>query len=105
MLRKANNVLELVGQTPIVRLNRLNPHPQVEIYVKLEYFNPGGSVKDRIALAMIEDAEKKGLLKKGYTIIEPTSEKRPPVSAVPPMTTAKIASSSRNNPALLASAP
>ena len=54
MLRKANNVLELVGQTPIVRLNRLNPHPQVESYVKLEYFNPGGSVKDRPALAMIE---------------------------------------------------
>ena len=62
MLRKANNVLELVGQTPIVRLNRLNPHPQVEIYVKLEYFNPGGSVKDRICLSMIEAAEKAGQL-------------------------------------------
>ena len=43
MLRKANNILELVGQTPIVRLNRLNPHSRVEVYVKLEYFNPGGS--------------------------------------------------------------
>ncbi|MDO9070249.1 MAG: PLP-dependent cysteine synthase family protein, partial [Deltaproteobacteria bacterium] len=73
MLRKANNVLELVGQTPIVRLNRLNPHPQVEIYVKLEYFNPGGSVKDRPALAMIEAAEAAGELTPEKTIIEATS--------------------------------
>ena len=73
MPRKANNVLELVGQTPIVRLNRLNPHPQVEIYVKLEYFNPGGSVKDRPALAMIEAAEASGELTPEKTIIEATS--------------------------------
>ena len=73
MLRKANNILELVGQTPIVRLNRLNPHPQVEIYVKLEYFNPGGSVKDRPALAMIEAAEAAGELTPEKTIIEATS--------------------------------
>jgi cysteinyl-tRNA synthetase len=73
MLRKANNVLELVGQTPIVRLNRLNPHPQVEIYVKLEYFNPGGSVKDRPALAMIEAAEAASELTPEKTIIEATS--------------------------------
>ncbi len=73
MSRKANNILELVGQTPIVRLNRLNPHPQVEIYVKLEYFNPGGSVKDRPALAMIEAAEAAGELTPEKTIIEATS--------------------------------
>jgi cysteinyl-tRNA synthetase len=73
MLRKANNILELVGQTPIVRLNRLNPHPQVKIYVKLEYFNPGGSVKDRPALAMIEAAEAAGELTPAKTIIEATS--------------------------------
>ncbi len=73
MPRKANNILELVGQTPIVRLNRLNPHPQVEIYVKLEYFNPGGSVKDRPALAMIEAAEASGELTPEKTIIEATS--------------------------------
>ena len=57
MPKKADNILELIGDTPIVRLNRLNPNPQVEIYIKLEYFNPGGSVKDRPALAMIEAAE------------------------------------------------
>ncbi len=73
MLRKANNILELIGQTPIVRLNRLNPHPQVQIYVKLEYFNPGGSIKDRPALAMIEAAEAAGELTPDKTIIEATS--------------------------------
>ncbi len=73
MLRKANNILELIGQTPIVRLNRLNPHPQVQVYVKLEYFNPGGSVKDRPALAMIEAAEAAGELTPDKTIIEATS--------------------------------
>ncbi|HZE21467.1 MAG TPA: cysteine synthase, partial [Desulfobaccales bacterium] len=70
---RANNILELIGQTPIVRLNRLNPNPQVEIYVKLEYFNPGGSVKDRPALAMIEAAEASGELTPGKTVIEATS--------------------------------
>jgi cysteinyl-tRNA synthetase len=73
MLHKANNILELIGQTPIVRLNRLNPHSQVEIFVKLEYFNPGGSVKDRPALAMIEAAEAAGELTPEKTIIEATS--------------------------------
>ena len=73
MLRKANSILELVGQTPIVRLNRLNPNPQVEIYVKLEYFNPGGSVKDRPALAMIEAAEAAGELTPDKTVLEATS--------------------------------
>lgn len=66
---------ELIGNTPLVRLNELtnNPAIKAEVVVKLEYFNPGGSVKDRIALAMIEDAEKSGKLKPGATIIEPTS--------------------------------
>lgn len=73
MLRKAKNILELVGQTPIVRLNRLNPHPQVVVYVKLEFFNPGGSVKDRPALAMIEAAEAAGELTPDKVVIEATS--------------------------------
>jgi cysteine synthase A len=71
--RIANNVTELIGQTPIVRLNRIVGADSVQILAKLEMFNPGGSVKDRICLSMIEDAEKKGLLKNGSTIIEPTS--------------------------------
>ena len=69
----ANNVLELIGNTPIVRLNKIVAPGMASIYAKLEFFNPGGSVKDRICLSMIEDAEKKGLLKPGSTIIEPTS--------------------------------
>ena len=68
-----NDVLELIGHTPIVKLSRIVPDGYADIYVKLESFNPGGSIKDRIALSMIEDAEKKGLLKPGSTIIEPTS--------------------------------
>jgi len=68
-----SNVAELIGNTPIVKLGRLSAPGAATVLAKLEYFNPGGSVKDRIALAMIEDAEKKGLLKKGSTIIEPTS--------------------------------
>lgn len=71
--RIAKNILELVGLTPMIRLNRIVEENSAEILAKLENFNPGGSVKDRICLAMIEDAEKKGLLKKGATIIEPTS--------------------------------
>ncbi|EKN70336.1 cysteine synthase [Neobacillus bataviensis LMG 21833] len=74
MVRVANSVSELVGQTPIVKLNRLVDQNSAEVYLKLEYFNPGSSVKDRIALAMIEAAEEKGLIKPGVdTIIEPTS--------------------------------
>ena len=68
-----NSALDLVGSTPIVKLNRLVKEGYAEVYVKLEYQNPGGSVKDRIAKAMIEDAEKAGLLKTGDTIVEPTS--------------------------------
>jgi len=71
--RIANNVLELIGNTAMVRLNRIVEKDSAEILAKLENFNPGGSVKDRICLSMIEDAERKGLLKKGSTIIEPTS--------------------------------
>ena len=69
----ANNVLELIGNTPLVKLNKVIEPDMAEILAKVESFNPGGSVKDRICLAMIEEAERKGLLKVGYTIIEPTS--------------------------------
>ena len=68
-----NGVLDLIGKTPIVKINNMVDENSAEVYVKLEKFNPGGSTKDRAALGMIEDAEKKGLLKKGYTIVEPTS--------------------------------
>ncbi len=69
----AENVLELIGSTPIVKLKKVVEKDMAEIYAKLEYFNPGGSVKDRICLSMIEDAEKKGELKRGVTVVEPTS--------------------------------
>jgi cysteine synthase A len=68
-----NNVLELVGDTPLVRLNRVVPADAATIYGKLESLNPAGSVKDRIALSMIEAAEREGRLKPGATIVEPTS--------------------------------
>ncbi|MBT2644271.1 cysteine synthase A [Bacillus sp. ISL-41] len=73
MVRIANSITELIGQTPIVKLNGLGDDQSADVYLKLEYMNPGSSVKDRIALAMIEDAEEKGALKQGDTIIEPTS--------------------------------
>lgn len=73
MLRVADNILELIGQTPIVKLNRIVGKSDADIYLKLEYFNPGGSVKDRIAWSMITEAEKRGELKPGDTILEPTS--------------------------------
>src|SRR5207247_4446003 len=66
-------VLELVGDTPIVRLDRLSPPGGARIIAKLEYLNPGGSLKDRIGLAMIEAAEREGKLRPGGTIVEPTS--------------------------------
>ncbi|HDR3347569.1 cysteine synthase A [Bacillus cereus group sp. MYBK163-2] len=72
-MRVAQSVSELIGKTPIVKLNRIVESDSADIYLKLEFMNPGSSVKDRIALAMIEDAEKRGLLKEGDTIIEPTS--------------------------------
>lgn len=68
-----SNILELIGSTPIVRINKFSPNYKVNIFAKLEGVNPGGSVKDRIALRMIEDAERAGNLTKGKTIIEPTS--------------------------------
>ena len=75
MAKIASKVTELIGRTPLVELNKFSQSKGVEtpIIAKVEFFNPGGSVKDRIALAMIEDAEQKGLLKPGATIIEPTS--------------------------------
>lgn len=69
----AESILELIGKTPIVKLNHIIEKEFAQIYLKMEYANPGGSVKDRMALAMIEDAEKKGILKETDTIIEPTS--------------------------------
>ena len=73
---KYNSVLEMIGKTPVVRINHLFPkakEKKIEVFVKLERTNPGGSIKDRIGLAMIEDAEKRGVLKAGTTIVEPTS--------------------------------
>ena len=67
------NILGTIGGTPMVRINRLCPNPNVNIYAKLEGFNPTGSIKDRIALRMIEEAEQDGRLTPGKTIIEPTS--------------------------------
>jgi cysteine synthase len=69
---KVQNILETIGNTPHVRINRLFPS-RVQVYMELERANPGGSIKDRIALAMIEDAEKRGVLNKDSVIIEPTS--------------------------------
>jgi len=71
--RKKHTVLELIGVTPMVQLNRVGAERGAEIWAKLEAFNPGGSVKDRTAIAMIEAAERSGDLKPGMTIVEPTS--------------------------------
>jgi cysteine synthase A len=73
MMRVANNILELIGQTPLVKLNHIVGKADADVYLKLEFFNPGGSVKDRIALSMVQEAEARGELKPGDTIIEPTS--------------------------------
>lgn len=67
------NILETIGKTPLVKINKLNPKPHIPLYAKVEGFNPTGSIKDRIALKMIEQAEECGALKPGKTIIEPTS--------------------------------
>jgi len=72
-MKIAKDISELIGNTPLVRINKLNKEGKAEIYAKLESFNPFSSVKDRIGLAMIEAAEKQGILKKGSVIIEPTS--------------------------------
>ncbi len=73
MSKIANSVTDLVGRTPIVKLNNVTGENEGNVYVKLEFFNPGSSVKDRLALAMVEAAEKDGSLQQGGTIIEPTS--------------------------------
>lgn len=73
MNKIANNISELIGHTPLVRLNRVTEGINATVVAKLESFNPGGSVKDRIGLAMIEKAEKQGLIKNNITIVEPTS--------------------------------
>ncbi|MBI2012258.1 cysteine synthase family protein [Candidatus Daviesbacteria bacterium] len=68
-----NSILEVIGNTPLVKLNSINQKLRPVILAKLEYLNPGGSMKDRIGIIMIEEAEKKGILKRGGTIVEPTS--------------------------------
>ncbi len=70
---KFKNIIETIGNTPLVRISNLNPNPDVDMYAKIEGFNPTGSIKDRIALKMIEQAEQSGRLRKGITIMEPTS--------------------------------
>ncbi|PWJ44289.1 cystathionine beta-synthase [Sediminitomix flava] len=72
-MKYCNNIIETIGNTPLIRLNSIPKHLSANFYVKAEYFNPGNSIKDRMALKMVEDAESKGLLKKGGTIIEATS--------------------------------
>ncbi|MBC8213942.1 MAG: cysteine synthase A [Candidatus Marinimicrobia bacterium] len=72
-MAKYNNILELIGNTPIVRFNEIVENPSINVWGKLETFNPMSSVKDRIGLSMILDAEERGLLKPGDTILEPTS--------------------------------
>ncbi|WP_261134743.1 cysteine synthase A [Bacillus sp. Marseille-Q3570] len=72
-MRVGNSIVDLIGETPVVKLNRLTGENDADVYLKLEFMNPGSSVKDRIAKAMVEAAEKDGALKDGDTIIEPTS--------------------------------
>lgn len=72
-MKYANNILDLVGDTPLLRLNKVVADVKAQIYVKMEYLNPGGSVKDRIGIQMLQDAEDAGLIKPGGTIIEGTS--------------------------------
>src|SRR5579859_4405640 len=72
-LRVADDITKLVGETPMLRLRRVTPRGAAEVYAKLEYLNPGGSVKDRAAIGMIRRAEQQGLLRSGSTIIEATA--------------------------------
>ncbi len=72
-MKVVDSITDLIGETPLVKLNRIVTDKHADVYLKLEFMNPGSSVKDRIALAMIEAAEREGKLKKGDTIIEPTS--------------------------------
>jgi len=73
LLRTASDITKLVGQTPMLQLARLSPEPAAAVFAKLEFLNPGGSIKDRAALGMILDAEARGLLHRGSTIIEATA--------------------------------
>ncbi|AEI46061.1 cysteine synthase A [Paenibacillus mucilaginosus] len=73
MARLVQNITQLIGDTPLVKLNRVVPEGSAEVYVKLEFQNPGASVKDRIAISMINVAEQEGIIKPGDTIVEPTS--------------------------------
>ncbi len=68
-----NNIIETVGNTPLVKMNRITENVEPNVYLKLEFFNPGSSVKDRIAMSMIKKAEEEGIIKKGSVIVEPTS--------------------------------
>jgi cysteine synthase A len=72
-MKTVNSILDLIGQTPVVKLQHVVDEDAADVYLKLEWYNPGGSVKDRIALSMIEDAEKEGKIQPGGTIVEPTS--------------------------------
>ena len=72
-MKYCNNILETIGNTPLVKLNKITKEVEALVLAKIEYFNPGNSIKDRMALKMVEDAEKDGRLKKGYTIVEGTS--------------------------------
>src|SRR5690625_7358136 len=72
-MKFAEHIIDLVGHTPLVRLNSVTQGLSATVLVKVEYLNPGGSAKDRIALAMVEEAERTGALKPGGTIVEPTS--------------------------------
>ena len=72
-MKLANSIIDLIGNTPLVHLNRLRRKNDATIVAKLESYNPGGSIKDRIAHAMIADAEERGVLKSGYSIVEPTA--------------------------------
>ena len=72
-MRVYNNIIETIGKTPLVKLNCISEGIKPNLYAKLEYFNPGGSVKDRIAMAMINKAEEEGLISSESTIVEPTS--------------------------------
>lgn len=71
--KPVDNITQIIGGTPVVKLRNVVDDNATDVYVKLEYQNPGGSVKDRIALAMIEKAEREGKIKPGDTIVEPTS--------------------------------